>query len=127
LVGTPYYMSPEQIRGDAVGPQSDVYALGALTYACLTGTLVFDAQTPMGVLTKHLTEEPVSPSARCPELDIPIGISRIVMAALVKDPHKRIPSVQALQEALVDELKREGQPSVEILLDSKEMRRLADA
>ncbi|HYQ16860.1 MAG TPA: serine/threonine-protein kinase, partial [Polyangiaceae bacterium] len=48
IVGTPYYMSPEQIRGDDVGPESDVYALGALTYACLTASVVFEAQTPMG-------------------------------------------------------------------------------
>ena len=66
IVGTPYYMAPEQIRGEAVGPATDVYALGALMYSCLTGTVVFDAQTPMGVLTRHLVEEPEPPSARAP-------------------------------------------------------------
>jgi len=127
IVGTPYYMSPEQIRGESVGPQGDVYSLGALMFACLTSTVVFDAPSPMGVLTRHLTEEPESPSKRRPELNIPAGVSEIVLRALIKDPTRRLASVQALQLALVEELKREGQPSVERLLDSSEMRKLADA
>lgn len=127
IVGTPYYMSPEQIRGESVGPQGDVYALGALMYACLTASVVFDAPSPMAVLTRHLLDEPESPSLRRPELKIPDSVSQIVLRALIKDPTRRTASVQALQQALVDELKRDGQPNVERLLDSGEMRRIADA
>jgi serine/threonine protein kinase len=127
IVGTPYYMSPEQIRGESVGPQGDVYSLGALMYACLTGTVVFDAPSPMSVLSLHLTEEPEPPDVRRPELGIPQSMSQIVLRTLIKDPSRRLASVQELQQALVDELKREGQPSVERLLDSSEMRKLADA
>ncbi len=126
IVGTPYYMSPEQIRSDPVDPRSDVYSLGALMYACLTGEPVFDAATPIGVFTKHLLEAPVPPHLRRPDLRIPERISRIVMRTLEKDPNKRLPSVVALQHLLVEELRTAGQDSVERLLSSGELLRLTD-
>lgn len=127
IVGTPFYMSPEQIRGEPVDARSDVYSLGALMYACLTGHPVFDAQTPMGILTKHLTEEPVPPNARDPDLGIPLGLSRIVLRCLEKQPADRYQSVRELQQALVESLRGEGGISgVDVLLDSKHVRRLAD-
>jgi eukaryotic-like serine/threonine-protein kinase len=128
IVGTPFYMSPEQIRGEPVDARSDIYSLGALMYACLTGQPVFDAPTPMGVLTKHLTEEPDPPSTRAPSLSIPRGLNAIVMRALSKQPEQRYQSVRELQQALVDELRGEDQThSVEFLLDSQRMQRLAAA
>ncbi len=127
IVGTPFYMSPEQIRGEAVDPRSDVYSLGALMYVCLTGQPVFDSATPMGILTKHLTEEPEAPSRRFPDLRIPGALSAIVMRALEKDAERRFQSVRDLQQALVDELRGAGQSSVDLLLDSKQMRELAAA
>lgn len=128
IVGTPYYMSPEQIRGDDVGPESDVYALGALTYACLTGTVVFDANTPMGVLTKHLTDLPESPSRRFPELNIPSSVSQVVLATLAKDPQQRPRTVSELQQALIRELEQGGQQgAAERLLDSSHLQPVVDA
>jgi serine/threonine-protein kinase len=126
IVGTPYYMAPEQIRGEAVTPACDVYALGALLYACLTGVVPFDAATPMGVLTRHLTEEPVPPNVRVPELALSRGFERLILAALAKNPSDRFPSAAALQSALVDELRGTGD-SVKLLLDSNELRGLAAA
>jgi serine/threonine-protein kinase len=118
IVGTPYYMAPEQIRGEAVGPAADVYALGALMYSCLTGTVVFDAQTPIGVLTRHLVEEPEPPSARAPGQGLSKNLDRIVLSALAKDPARRPESVTALQQALVEELRGgAGQSGVDVLLD----------
>jgi serine/threonine-protein kinase len=118
IVGTPYYMAPEQIRGEAVGPGADVYALGALMYSCLTGTVVFDAQTPMGVLTRHLVEEPQAPSLRAPDQKLTKSFDRIVLSALAKDPTRRFQSVTELQQALVDELRGgAGQSGVDVLLD----------
>ncbi|HEY3498888.1 MAG TPA: serine/threonine-protein kinase, partial [Polyangiaceae bacterium] len=125
IVGTPYYMAPEQIRGEPVGPECDIYQLGALLYACLTGTVVFDASTPMGVLTRHLTEEPQAPSLRVPNLGLSKTFERLVLMALAKDPSRRFPSVLALQQALVDELRGSGD-SVERLLDSAQLRGLTD-
>lgn len=128
IVGTPYYMSPEQIRGDDVGPEGDVYSLGALTYACLTGSVVFDAHTPMGVLTKHLTELPESPSRRFPDLKIPPSVSQVVMATLEKDPKRRLPTVEELQRLMIIELEHDGKPGdAERLLDLSHLRPHNDA
>jgi len=124
IVGTPYYMAPEQIRGEGVTPACDVYALGALLYSCLTGTVPFDAATPMGVLTRHLTEEPEPPSRRVPELELSRNLERIIMVALAKNPSERFASAAALQGALVDEL-RGGGGSVDRLLDSEQIHGLA--
>jgi eukaryotic-like serine/threonine-protein kinase len=127
IVGTPYYMAPEQIRGEAADQRSDIYALGALMYACLTARPVFDAPRPMGVLTKHLTEAPQSPSARFPELAIPARMSAIVLKALTKESAYRFQHVRELQRALVDELRGEGSPSVDLLLDSGQVQKLTQA
>ncbi|MCA9626587.1 MAG: protein kinase [Myxococcales bacterium] len=125
IVGTPYYMSPEQVRGEAVDQRSDVYSLGALMYKALTGKPVFDAATPVGVLTKHLTDDAQAPSHRFPELSIPDGMNRIVMRLLSKDPALRFQSVTDLQAALVGELESQGMNSgVDYLLDSGHMREL---
>jgi len=118
IVGTPYYMAPEQIRGEGVTPACDVYALGALLYACLTGSVPFDAATPMGVLTRHLIEEPEPPTRRVPELELSRNFERIIMVALAKNPSERFASAHALQNALVDELRGGGGGSIELLLDS---------
>ncbi len=127
IVGTPFYMSPEQIRGEDADQRSDVYALGALTHVCLTGHPPFDAPRPMGVLTKHLVEKPENPMTRFPELGISAGVASIVMKALEKDAADRFQSVEELQHALVDELKEQGQTSVDLLLDSGQMHALARA
>src|SRR5205807_7613756 len=62
ILGTPYYMAPEQARGDAIDHRSDIYALGVMMYRAFTGKLPFVADTAMGVLTRHLTEKPQLPS-----------------------------------------------------------------
>jgi serine/threonine-protein kinase len=126
IVGTPYYMSPEQIRGEGAEPSSDVYSLGALMYTCLTGEPVFDANTPIGVFTKHLLEQPVPPHLRKPERNIPESISRLVLSTLEKDPARRPPSVTALQEAIVRCLENDGGSGVERLLSSREVKKLTE-
>jgi serine/threonine-protein kinase len=126
IIGTPYYMSPEQIRGEGADPLSDVYSLGALSYACLTGEPVFDAHTPLGVFTKHLLEEPVAPQQRRPDLRIPDSVNRLILRTLAKDPVKRPASIVELRDALVDELRHEGANSVEQLLSSGELSKLTD-
>jgi len=127
IVGTPYYMAPEQIRGEAVGPECDVYQLGAVLYACLTGSVVFEAATPMGVLTRHLIEEPQPPTTRVPGLELSRSFERLVLMALAKDPSRRFRSVLALQEALVAELAGGDRETVSVLLDSGELRKLTRA
>ena len=62
LIGTPFYMSPEQIRAEELDGRCDIYSLGALMYRMLTGAHPFTAPTPVAVLTQHLTDELVPPS-----------------------------------------------------------------
>ncbi|MFO0587294.1 MAG: serine/threonine-protein kinase [Polyangiaceae bacterium] len=124
IVGTPYFMSPEQVRGDPVDARSDIYSLGALMYRALTGHYPFNGPTPMSVFTKHLTENPIPPIERTPELGIPPGVSRLVMKALHKNPAERFQKVEELQVACVEQLRAVGTNSVETLLDSGAVRKL---
>jgi serine/threonine protein kinase len=100
VVGTPEFMSPEQCRGEKVDHRSDVYALGIMTYQMLTGRVPFTAETPIGVLMKHLTEPlPLPPEnvALSPELN------QVLQRVLARSAGDRFPSVldyeQALQKA----------------------------
>jgi serine/threonine-protein kinase len=96
IIGTPYYMSPEQIRGEAVDARTDVYALGSVIYRLFTGTYAFAAKTPMGVLTKHLTDPLQPPSLRAPALGISPRLDAIVARAMAKERTERYPTIGAM-------------------------------
>jgi serine/threonine-protein kinase len=94
--GTPAYMAPEIILGDVeVDRRADVYAVGCVAYFLLTGSLVFEADTPMKMLMQHLNAEPVPPSERS-ELPIPRELDELVLACLQKDPNKRPQNAEEL-------------------------------
>ena len=96
--GTPAYMAPEAILGDAeVDRRADVYALGCVAYYLLTGHLVFEADTPMKMFVQHLQAAPVPPSQRS-ELPIPPEVDAFVLSCLEKDPDKRPQSARELYE-----------------------------
>lgn len=86
VVGTPFYMSPEQCLGEPLDARSDVYSLGAMFYEMLSGLRPFEAETVSGVINRHLQEPP-------PPFDFSLGIPRRVsmgiMHALAKDPEVR--------------------------------------
>jgi serine/threonine-protein kinase len=110
LVGTPYYMAPEHIRGEGMDHRLDIYALGAVMYKALTGVPPFWAPTPMGVLTKHLTEEAVAPSTRMGNAEGVRGaVDEIVMRAMAKNPDDRFGSMDELRDALVSYLTSVGE------------------
>jgi len=98
LMGTPYYMSPEQARGDNPDLRSDVYSLGCLFYQLLTGALPFSASTPLVVLRQQIEDDP-RPLRELRE-DIPGDISRIVERAMAKDPDRRYQSMAEMAEAI---------------------------
>lgn len=125
IVGTPYFMSPEQVRGEGVDARSDVYSLGAVMYRALTGHYAFNGPTPIAVFTKHLTEAPIPLIERAPERGISLGVSDLVLRALEKDPARRWQSVEDLQAALLAEIRSAGVSSADQLLESAAVKRLA--
>jgi len=86
VVGTPYYMSPEQCLGEPLDSRSDVYSLGVMFYEMLSGKLPFEADTVSGVITKQLSEPP---PPFPPALSIPRRVSNAIMHALAKEPPDR--------------------------------------
>ena len=88
VAGTPAFMAPELALGTEVDGRSDIYALGCLAYWLLTAEPVFEGDTPVATLLKHVQEEPVAPSLRT-ETPIPADLETVVMACLAKDPADR--------------------------------------
>ena len=119
VVGTPFYMAPEQIHGNPVDGRADIYGLGAVMYEALTGETVFRGTSPMAVFTKHLTQDPIPPSKRAPNRMIPPALDTIVLRCLEKSPDSRFQRVEDLQLALVEHLG--GQSGVDSLLNSSRM------
>lgn len=105
MVGTPSYMSPEQIEGSAVGPRSDIFAVGIILYQFLTGEKPFHAQGMWAIQKKIMQEDPILPSELNPNL-API-FDAIVLRALAKKPDDRYPTAldfkKDLQRALAGE------------------------
>nr|HID13905.1 hypothetical protein [Anaerolineae bacterium] len=87
MVGTPAYMAPEQGMGQAGDERADIYSLGVVLYQLVTGRLPFGADTPLGIVLKHINEPLPPPTALNP--DLPAGIEAVIMRALAKDPGDR--------------------------------------
>jgi TolB-like protein/Tfp pilus assembly protein PilF len=98
LIGTPLYMSPEQVVGDPVDARTDVYALGCVLYEMLTGTPPYTGTTAQAVLARHAVE-PV-PSVRSHRPEVPVAVERTVAKALAKTPAERFSSAAELRQAL---------------------------
>ncbi len=109
LVGTPYYMAPEHIRGETVDGRADLYAIGAMIYKAVCGVPPFTAQTPVGVLTKHLTETLVLPSVRSPRQDLPPQCDDIVRKAMQRDPADRYQRAEDFRDDLLSYLESVGE------------------
>ena len=100
VIGTPYYMSPEQVRSEPLDVRTDIYSLGATLYRVLTGTPPFQASTPVGVLTMHITDPLEPPRIRAPELNLPRAADAIVARAMAKSREDRYASAAEVQRDL---------------------------
>ena len=89
-IGTVYYISPEQARGEHTDEKSDIYSVGVMLYEMLTGALPFDGDTPVSVAIKQIQSTPKEP--RQINKMIPVGLEQIVRRAMMKTPEKRYAS-----------------------------------
>ncbi|MGG2462557.1 protein kinase domain-containing protein [Streptomyces sp. RGM 3693] len=108
-IGSPAYMAPEQAMGGAVGPYTDLYALGVLLHELLSGEVPFAGSTALGVLHRHLHEEPVPVRRLRP--DVPEALEALVLHLLRKDPQARPADAQEVYAALAPLLPSASHPS----------------
>ena len=100
IIGTPAYMSPEQVHGDRnLDGRTDVYSLGIVLYEMLCGSLPFDAETPMQLAMKHVLDP--APNVREQRHDLSTGIAAVVNRSLAKEPDARYATAGAMAEAFV--------------------------
>ena len=99
VMGTPYYMSPEQIRGSAeIDGRVDIYAFGVILYEALTGRVPFDGKTYSALVLEIATGTPARPSQVNPSLAG--SLERVILKAMAREPEDRYPTMEALAKAL---------------------------
>ncbi len=98
IIGTPSYMAPEQASGDALDSRADIYALGVLFYEMLTGRQPYEADTPLGIAIKHVTE-PV-PHILDANPTLPVWIEKIIATAMAKDRNDRFSTAVEMVETI---------------------------
>jgi serine/threonine-protein kinase len=98
ILGTPDYLSPEQVLGDSGGPSADLYALGIVLYELLTGRLPFEAETPLAAATRRMVAD--APPLVAYRPDIPWPLQEVVLVALRREPTERYKNAYEMAEAL---------------------------
>jgi serine/threonine-protein kinase len=97
-IGTPDYMSPEQLAGLELDARSDLYAAGVVLFECVTGRVPFEGATTWALLAKHLEEAP--PDPRTWNGEVPEALARVILKAMAKEPGERYQSAGAFYDAL---------------------------
>ena len=109
-LGSVHYFSPEHARGGYTDEKSDLYSLGVVLYEMCTGTLPFDAKTPVAIALMHINERPLQPIAICS--DIPEGVNDIILKAMQKETSDRYASAQDMYKDLQKIL---NDPSIKVV------------
>jgi serine/threonine-protein kinase len=102
-IGSPYYMSPEQAQGlESIDARADVFALGAVIYECVTGTVPFTGNNGPSILLAIMTKDPVPPSVKAASSKYPVppGLDEVLETALAKNASIRTPTVGAFADAV---------------------------
>ena len=102
IFGTPHYMSPEQAIGNPLDHRSDIYSVGVIMYEVFTGRVPFEAESFMGILTKHITSQPKPPREAAPDRNIAPEVEAVIMRAMAKEPSNRYQTMEALAHDLVE-------------------------
>ena len=97
-IGTPDYMSPEQLAGAELDQRSDLYAAGVVLFECVTGRVPFDAETTWALVAKHLEEEP--PDPRKFNADVSAALATVILKAMAKEPKDRFGTASEMHDAL---------------------------
>src|SRR5881296_1466757 len=97
-IGTPDYMSPEQLSGMELDARSDLYAAGVVLFECVTGRLPFQADTMYALIAKQLEQSP--PDPRTLNSEVPDGLAGVILKAMAKEPADRYQSAGELHDAL---------------------------
>ena len=98
VLGTPVYMSPEQLLGEKLDPRSDIYSLAIIVYQMLGGQLPFTGDNPQSVMMKRITSQPIPLRSIAPSVSE--DVENVVMEGLARDPQHRTPTVEAFAAAL---------------------------
>ncbi len=98
VFGTPHYMSPEQCAGSSVDHRTDIYSLGVMLYEMITGDVPHDADNMMGILTKHIYEEPRRPSELIS--DLPANLEHVILRCMHKDIEVRYQTMAEVERDL---------------------------
>src|SRR6266516_5677319 len=101
-LGTPFYIAPEQVTGNAGTERSDIYSLGVILYEMVTGTPPFQGDNPTAVMTQHLNTTPPSPALINP--NTPPALEMVILRCLAKEPAARFPSASLLAVAIAESL-----------------------
>ncbi len=109
VIGTPAYMSPEQGRGEKLDGRSDIYSLGIMLFEMATGRVPFNAETPLAIIFKHISDPLPMPRTINPAL--PESVERVILKALAKNPEERFQKAEEMVEALTVESRVPGQYS----------------
>ncbi len=115
VCGTPEYMAPEQAKGDAIDLRADIYSAGVMLYQMLCGRVPFQAESALGIITRHVMEAPEPPRRVRPEWGIPRSLEAVAMKALAKAPDERWSSAAEMADALEEATRALGERASERL------------
>jgi serine/threonine protein kinase len=103
IFGTPFYMAPEQALGNPVDARTDIYAMGVIMYEVFAGSLPFQGESFMGILTQHITTEPEPVAQRAAKAgrQLPMGLAEVITRCMQKNPAQRFSTMDELVNSLI--------------------------